>query len=142
MTKKILDDRRTTGIHTTHISDDNGGRLNLITATAKRAKVIAGAIITVLSLFGTVMAAVVFGVNTQVHTQIEAETHDENGVIRMEIENCIKEELEEELAVIEDEIDRIGDVGEELAVKQEAMSNQIERNHDEIMRMLRNGDSS
>lgn len=141
---KEVADRRKTGVHRTMISDGNGGYLDLVTVTANRVKVIAGSAVAVLSLAALVFGAVRVGVSTEVHQQIDESAANENGAIHLQIDRCatqhaaeMQERLDEELEAVEAEIDRVGDLGEDLRTKQEAMSEQIDRNHDEIMRMLR-----
>ena len=146
--RKVEDRRLTgkTGIHRVKISDGNGGRLDLITVTANRVKVIAGAVTAVLMLAGVVFGAVRFGVQTEVHKAIEEESRSEHGDIRRAVEaaaqittQSVTQSLRDDLCTMEDELQEQHDLTIKLEDGQQELAKQVDRNHDEIMRLLRQG---
>lgn len=143
MTKKLTD-RRREGVHRVKISDGNGGQLDLVTVTAKRVKLIAGAITAVFVMAGVVFGAVRFGIQTEVHKAIEMESVAEHGDIRRAVEAAAKatteevtESLREDLCTMEDELQEQHDLTIKLDDGQKELAKQVDRNHEEIMRLLR-----
>ncbi len=138
-----VNDRRKTGIHRTKIRDGNGVELDLVTVTAKKVKVVAGAITAVLMVLASVFAAVRLGVVTEVHKAIEVEAMDEEGAIHRVIHTCAEEYIGEVQGVIQDDldmferrIDDVEDMGVLLKAGQEAISSQQDRNQDELKMLI------
>jgi len=131
-----IKDRRETGIHTTRISNGNGDHLDFVTVTARKVKVIAGAVASVLVLLGMVFGAVRFGIVAETKQVIEAEAQNENGVIHRVIHDCAEEYIEEFQGVLQDDLDdfdkRLGSL--EGEVKTAVVTG--ERNQEELKMLL------
>jgi len=100
-----LEDRRKTGVHGIRITDGNGDHLDLITATAKKTRVIAGAVTAVLVLLGMVFGAVRLGVVAEARQVIRVEALSEDGIIHRVIHECAEEYIDEMQGVLQDDLD-------------------------------------
>lgn len=138
-----IKDRRETGIHRTLISDGNGGRLDLITVTARRVRVIGMAVLTLFGVLGAIFGAVRMGVVSEVHAAVEAEARDESGIIHQQIHECaekyiddVQEVIQEDFEVFDGRLKKVEVVGIQLTSGQEAISAQQARNQEELKMLL------
>ncbi len=126
--KGLMNDRRKTGVNRVLISDGNGGKLDVYTATASRIKVWASAIGSIFFVLGLAFGAARLGVGFEIHQAIDEECDPPNGVIYKEIESMSKEFLEEVQAVLQDDLD----VFDERFEKQEA---DLKAQHEIVIRL-------
>jgi len=144
MTDKIpLTDRRKSGVHTTHISDGNGGVFSLITATFSTAKVVVTTITAIGVMLGGVYAMVRTGVGHEVHKQIDSEARDPNGAIRVEMLKCVEthaDEFEEKFGKKFEESDQMlqeqNVLWNRMDERIEAMGNKVDDNQRELLRAI------
>lgn len=142
-------DRRKTGINRVVISDGNGGEQIIWTAAIERAKVWIGFVLAVSALVTVVFGAVRFGVGVEVHQAIDNEL-EPGGSIQQTMMAVSEEYIGEVQGVIQDDLDYLGSrvdtieqTGRDLQAGQirinerfDEMAERVDRNQDEIMRML------
>ena len=143
MTGKDVVDRRKTGVHTTRITDGNGGQFDLVTVAASKVKVIAGAVSAILVLIGAVFGAVRFGVSTEVHKQIDSEAVNENGAIHMQIDRCIEKHQEVVEEKFDEDFDKLDTrlqeqklMGARTEEQLQALDRKVDANQEELLRAI------
>ena len=146
-----IEDRRKTGINRVLISNGNGEKIDIITMTASRIKVWAGALIAMLTVAGMVYAAARYGVGFEIKEVIGEECQPPAGMIYREIESRSQLFLEEIQGVIQDDLDVFDDrfekqegelkeqheLGIRLEERQIAMDEKIDDKHTEVLRAIR-----
>lgn len=139
-----IKDRRKPGVHRTIMSDGNGGEIDVISMTATRVKVVAGAILAVLAILGTVFGAVRMGVVSEVTTAIRQEAENEDGIIHKEMHECAEEHMEEIQTIIQSDIDNFEskmaeqhDLGIRLEERLIATDAKVDANHEQLLREIR-----
>lgn len=138
------DDRRRTGVNHVIIQDGNGGRREVITATASKLQVWVTLFIGLVAVVTIVFAAARTGVQIEVKDAIKVEAQEEDGVIHREIHGCVDEMIEEVQGVFQDDLDvfeaeqkTMSDAVIRLEVRQVGVIEDVSENHDEVMRELR-----
>lgn len=158
-----IEDRRDQGVHRVEIADGNGGKTTAYHVNVERVRAWAAvasiALGMLVTIGGGVFAAVKLGIASEVHGQMKIEM-EPGGMLRRDLEDVSQEKAQEaieevqgviqdDLDSFEDELDDVDKLGRDLQRGQtqlqeqvQAIQSQVTSNHEEIMRLLRGGDTS
>ena len=138
-----MKDRRKTGVQRVVVKDGNGGKLDVYTMTLGRLKVWLGVLAALVAILSSVFAAVRVGVGFEVHTEIDRQTLEEDGVIHRKIEECaqqyigeMKTTMDVEMEIFEERLDTVELLVGELKGGQKTIASQQERNQQELKMLL------
>ena len=151
--KDPVEDRRCTGVHKITMSNGNGGKTTAYQVNVERVKawttvasIMLGMLITI---GGGVFTAVQLGIAGEVRDRMRHEM-EPGGVVRSQVEECAQhaaqEAIEEVQGVIQDDLDVLDtrmleqrDRGIRVEQSVINLTDQVDENQEEIMRMLRQG---
>lgn len=122
-----------TGVVKTVVTNGNGDRLEVYTATAKRAQIWIALLLGICTLATIVFGAARFGMQHEIHETIDAEISPPDGVIYRMSEDC----AEKHIGKVGEELDELENNVIRLETKQGTIIERQQQQHDEQMRILR-----
>lgn len=149
-------DRRATGVQRVVFSNGNGEKDEMYSVNMTKAKTWLGMLATALTVLGTVIggvwAGVQFGISSEVHDTVEAESQP-GGQIYQVVEDKAEEAIEEVQGVFQDDLDAFEkelkefkgelkethDLGIRLEERQIAIQADVDEKHQELLRAIREG---
>jgi len=100
-----MNDRRRTGVNHVVVTDDNGGTMKIVTATAKTGQLVIGFLLGLAALFGVIMGGVKWGANIQIEDQVEEMAADEHSGLHREMVDIAEIEAETVAGAVQDDLD-------------------------------------